>query len=55
MLEVMKTNEPSHVVFNGAVGALTGEQVEQEKERRLAATRESDVAGSHRPAEFIAQ
>jgi nitrite reductase (NO-forming) len=24
-LEVMKTNEPSHVVFNGAVGALTGE------------------------------
>jgi nitrite reductase (NO-forming) len=23
-LEVMKTNEPSHVVFNGAVGALTG-------------------------------
>ena len=25
MLEVMKTNEPSHVVFNGAVGALTGD------------------------------
>lgn len=25
MLEVMKTNEPSHVVFNGAVGALTAE------------------------------
>jgi nitrite reductase (NO-forming) len=25
ILEVMKTNEPSHVVFNGAVGALTGE------------------------------
>ncbi len=24
-LEVMKTNEPSHVVFNGSVGALTGE------------------------------
>ncbi len=24
-LEVMKTNEPSHVVFNGAVGALTGD------------------------------
>ncbi len=24
-LEVMQTNEPSHVVFNGAVGALTGE------------------------------
>jgi nitrite reductase (NO-forming) len=24
-LEVMKKNEPSHVVFNGAVGALTGE------------------------------
>jgi nitrite reductase (NO-forming) len=24
-LEVMKTNEPSHVVFNGAVGALTAE------------------------------
>ena len=24
-IEVMKTNEPSHVVFNGAVGALTGE------------------------------
>jgi nitrite reductase (NO-forming) len=24
-LEVMKTNEPSHVVFNGAIGALTGE------------------------------
>ena len=24
-LGVMKTNEPSHVVFNGAVGALTGE------------------------------
>ncbi len=24
-LEVMLTNEPSHVVFNGAVGALTGE------------------------------
>jgi len=24
-LEVMKTNEPSHVVFEGAVGALTGE------------------------------
>jgi len=24
-LEVMKTNEPTHVVFNGAVGALTGE------------------------------
>ena len=24
-LEVMKTNEPSHVVFDGAVGALTGE------------------------------
>lgn len=24
-LEVMKTNEPSHVVFNGAVGSLTGE------------------------------
>lgn len=23
-LEVMKTNEPSHVVFNGSVGALTG-------------------------------
>jgi nitrite reductase (NO-forming) len=25
MIEVMKTNEPSHVVFNGAVGALTGD------------------------------
>ncbi len=25
MMEVMKTNEPSHVVFNGAVGALTGD------------------------------
>jgi nitrite reductase (NO-forming) len=25
-IEVMKTNEPSHVVFNGAVGALTGEE-----------------------------
>jgi nitrite reductase (NO-forming) len=24
-LEVMKTNEPSHVVFNGSVGALTGD------------------------------
>jgi nitrite reductase (NO-forming) len=24
-LDVMKTNEPSHVVFNGAVGALTGD------------------------------
>lgn len=24
-MEVMETNEPSHVVFNGAVGALTGE------------------------------
>ena len=24
-LEVMATNEPSHVVFNGAVGALTGD------------------------------
>jgi nitrite reductase (NO-forming) len=24
-LEAMKTNEPSHVVFNGAVGALTGD------------------------------
>ena len=24
-MEVMRTNEPSHVVFNGAVGALTGE------------------------------
>jgi nitrite reductase (NO-forming) len=24
-LEVMETNEPSHVVFNGAVGALTGD------------------------------
>ncbi|MCP5117589.1 MAG: nitrite reductase, copper-containing, partial [bacterium] len=24
-LEVMKTNEPTHVVFNGAVGALTGD------------------------------
>ena len=24
-LEVMRTNEPSHVVFNGAVGALTGD------------------------------
>jgi nitrite reductase (NO-forming) len=24
-LQVMKTNEPSHVVFNGAVGALTGD------------------------------
>ena len=24
-LEVMKTNEPSHVVFNGRVGALTGD------------------------------
>jgi nitrite reductase (NO-forming) len=24
-MEVMKTNEPSHVVFNGAVGALTGD------------------------------
>lgn len=24
-LEVMKTNNPSHVVFNGAVGALTGD------------------------------
>ena len=26
MLEVMKTLTPTHVVFNGAVGALTGEQ-----------------------------
>ncbi len=25
MLEVMKTNAPTHVVFNGAVGALTGD------------------------------
>jgi nitrite reductase (NO-forming) len=25
MLQVMQTNEPSHVVFNGAVGALTGD------------------------------
>jgi nitrite reductase (NO-forming) len=25
VLEVMMTNEPSHVVFNGAVGALTGD------------------------------
>jgi nitrite reductase (NO-forming) len=25
VMEVMTTNEPSHVVFNGAVGALTGE------------------------------
>ncbi len=25
VMEVMKTNEPSHVVFNGAVGALTGD------------------------------
>ncbi len=25
VLEVMKTNNPSHVVFNGAVGALTGD------------------------------
>ena len=24
-LQVMRTNEPSHVVFNGAVGALTGD------------------------------
>ncbi len=38
-----------------AVGALAGEQVEQEEERRLAAARESDIAGCHRPAEFIAQ
>ena len=30
-LEVMKTNEPSHVVFNGAVGALTGENSRSEK------------------------
>jgi len=38
-----------------AVAALTGEQVEQEEERRLATAREPDVAGCHRPAEFIAQ
>ncbi len=38
-----------------AVGALAGEQVEQEEERRLAAARESDVAGRQRPAEFVAQ
>ncbi|MCP4006816.1 MAG: nitrite reductase, copper-containing [bacterium] len=25
VMEVMKTNEPSHVVFNGAVGAITGD------------------------------
>ncbi len=25
VMELMKTNEPSHVVFNGAVGALTGD------------------------------
>ncbi len=38
-----------------AVGALTGEQVEQEEECRLAAARESDIACRERPAEFVPQ
>lgn len=33
-LEVMKTLTPSHVVFNGAVGALTGKNALTAKSRR---------------------